>query len=289
MPGDGFENPDFDRIHDGVFIESIDRRERLIKFIAAKVGIAESEAREDHVLADALLQLVREDSAIIGEFAEEVCIFLDEWEKFIPTEKNEILRDKNDRVAVNNAFYSREKAKAYIDAYWKQYNPAYPSFHKGGGDCANFASQVLAAGGMPWADSGKGYTHSGSWYCKPGATNKDGDKRITLSWKVAASFKAHWQNRVERHMMLSYAEIQKNIDSVSHETHIGDIVQFCYSSGVPYHTLIVTGFNMDPEYHVRDIVLASHTHESNTRSLYRTVLKYPADYKLRVYIIKAGE
>jgi hypothetical protein len=88
--------------------------------------------------------------------------------------------------------------------------------------------------------------------------------------------------------MYSYTEAIQNINEISNEVFLGDVVQFCYSSGIPYHTLAITGYNMDPEYNVRDIVLASHDIDSNNRSLYRTMLKYPSDYKLRVYNIKMG-
>ena len=76
---------------------------------------------------------------------------------------------------------------------------------------------------------------------------------------------------------------------LSNQVFIGDPVQFCYASGVPYHTLIVTGYAWDKAAGVSDIVLASHTIDSNRRSLYNTMLKYPKDYQLRFYVIKEGE
>lgn len=189
-----------------------------------------------------------------------------------------------------NSFYDRKKAKAYVDAYWNNYNPAYPSFSNGGGDCTNFVSQVLYAGGMPWSDDKNPTNHKKSvnWYCKPGAAASDSEQRITFSWKIAAVFKTHWIKRAARNRIFSYTEVIQSINELSGSVLLGDVVQFCYSGGVPYHTLVVTGYNRDPEYNIRDIVLASHDIDSNTRSLYRTMLKYPSDYKLRVYNIKLG-
>lgn len=272
------------RIHDEVFIQSIDRRERIKRFLTAKLGIDDVSARNESLAAEMLEQLLREDNPLADEILEDAVIFLCELEDGdldIPT-----FESRGERAA--NSFYDRSKAKAYIDRYWKSYNPAYPTFHQGGGDCTNFVSQVLYAGGMPWADDKNPVNHKKSvnWYCKPGATNKDNERRITFSWKIAAVFKAHWINRVEVHKMYSYAEAIQNINNLSRGVFLGDIVQFCYSSGVPYHTLAITGYNRDPEYNVRDIVLASHDIDSNTRSLYRTMLAYPSDYKLRVYNIK---
>ncbi|HYE82773.1 MAG TPA: amidase domain-containing protein [Clostridia bacterium] len=273
------------KIHDEVFIESIDRRERIKRFLTAKLGIDDASARDEGLAADILEQLLREDNPLADEILEDAAVFLSELEDddyYMP-----VFMNGHERA---NSYYDRSKAKAYIDTYWKNYNPAYPSFHHGGGDCTNFVSQVLFAGGMPWADDKNPANHKKSvnWYCKPGATNKDSEKRITFSWKIAAVFKAHWIKRVEAHRMYSYAEAIQNMNEVSDGVFLGDVVQFCYSSGVPYHTLAVTGFNRDPEYNVRDIVLASHDIDSNTRSLYRTMLQYPSDYKLRVYNIKLG-
>jgi hypothetical protein len=273
------------RVHDETFIQSIDRKERIKSFLTSVLGIDISSARDDNLAAEILEQLFREDNPLLERIMEDAVVFLCEAEE----ELEAVSYSREERV--NNSFYDRAKAKAYIDTYWKNYNPAYPSFSHGGGDCTNFISQVLYAGGMPWVDDGNPANHrkSTNWYCKPGATAKDSERRITFSWKIAAVFKAHWIDRVEQHRMFSYSEAIKNIDAIADSVYLGDVVQFCYSSGVPYHTLAITGFNRDPEYKIKDIVLASHDIDSNRRSLYRTMLKYPADYKLRVYNIKLGE
>lgn len=45
--------------------------------------------------------------------------------------------------------YNVNNAVQYAEAYYQNYNPAYANFNGKGGDCANFASQCIAAGGMP--------------------------------------------------------------------------------------------------------------------------------------------
>lgn len=72
--------------------------------------------------------------------------------------------------------YDREKAVSYAVRYSGVrsipgggiYNRAYTVYAYQGGDCANFASQVLAAGGVPqgygWFNTGKG---SMAWLCSP--------------------------------------------------------------------------------------------------------------------------
>lgn len=190
----------------------------------------------------------------------------------------------------SNANYNREKAKEYIDKYWKNYNQSYPSFHKGGGDCTNFVSQILHAGGMAFTDDGIAdrYTWYTNWYCKSGATNVDGDTRVSLSWKVAVAFKNHWMKKSAKAYMLSYLRAIESMEGLVDDLYIGDIVQFCYSNGTPWHSLGITGYSIDSLSKKRDIILASHTKNSNTRSLLKTLYKYPMDYKLRVYKIKNG-
>jgi len=273
------------RIHDEVFIQSIDRKERITRFLTTIMGVDDASARDEVLVADILWQLLREDNPIADKLLEDAIIFLSEQEEPAAEMEREAYRGSS------ISFYDRSRAKQYIDTYWKKYNPAYPAFSNGGGDCTNFISQVLFAGGVSWVDDGNpaNSRKSTNWYCKPGATTKDSERRITFSWKLAAVFKAHFIRRVAAHSIYSYTEAITNMNGLSEGVFIGDVVQFCYSSGVPYHTLAVTGFNRDPEYHVKDIVLASHDIDSNNRSLYRTMLKYPSDYKLRLYNIIYGQ
>lgn len=46
--------------------------------------------------------------------------------------------------------YDREKAVAYAHKWAYGRNPAYADFSAMGGDCTNFLSQCLHAGGLPW-------------------------------------------------------------------------------------------------------------------------------------------
>ena len=56
--------------------------------------------------------------------------------------------------------YDAAKAVSYARQYCSNYNPKYANYAKDGGDCANFVSQCLKAGGMDlstcsvsWRDS----------------------------------------------------------------------------------------------------------------------------------------
>lgn len=73
--------------------------------------------------------------------------------------------------------YDRIAAVAYARQYAMNYNPQYPSYASSGGDCMNFVSQCLHAGGMPMKTQGF------LWY----ATNSTGSS----SWKGVDSFLAY--------------------------------------------------------------------------------------------------
>jgi len=59
--------------------------------------------------------------------------------------------------------YSGAAAAAYADTYWQNYNPAWPSFANSGGDCTNFVSQALYAGGISMRPSPT-YSGDAAWY-----------------------------------------------------------------------------------------------------------------------------
>lgn len=77
--------------------------------------------------------------------------------------------------------YNRQAAIEYGAKYALHYNPAYGSWASAGGDCANFVSQCLYAGGMPMKRSG-----ARQWYY-----NTPGQKytAASSSWKGAQSLR----------------------------------------------------------------------------------------------------
>lgn len=63
--------------------------------------------------------------------------------------------------------FSPQKAVEYADKYWSDYNDLYPNYSIIGGDCADFVSQCLYAGGLPmnasWYHAVTGYNRSANW------------------------------------------------------------------------------------------------------------------------------
>jgi hypothetical protein len=73
--------------------------------------------------------------------------------------------------------YSGAVAAAYADAYWSSYNPQYPSFANSGGDCTNFVSQAMHAGGLAFRTP-PAYSGDAAWYI----TNSSGRWSYSLPW-----------------------------------------------------------------------------------------------------------
>ena len=79
--------------------------------------------------------------------------FLEETLKHPPYdvgEKNSIKRV----IPLTRSYYDRQAAVSYAHQWALRYNPAYGNFTEYGGDCTNFASQVIHAGGKPMDYSG---------------------------------------------------------------------------------------------------------------------------------------
>jgi cell wall-associated NlpC family hydrolase len=59
--------------------------------------------------------------------------------------------------------YNGPAAASYADQYWSSYNRYYPSFANSGGDCTNFVSQALLAGGITMRTAPT-YSGDAAWF-----------------------------------------------------------------------------------------------------------------------------
>ncbi|MFD0385339.1 amidase domain-containing protein [Streptomyces stramineus] len=109
---------------------------------------------------------------------------------------------------------------AYAEKYWRNYNPAYRSFNSYGGDCTNFVSQALKAGG--WKDQPGKYDDYRAWWYD--------SKNQATSWVGANewSWSALNSQRV------------KPLSNV-YQMDVGDIMQMDFDDdGSKDHTMITT-------------------------------------------------
>ena len=83
--------------------------------------------------------------------------------------------------------YCPADAVAYSNKYWSHYNPAYVNFNSVGGDCANFTSQAISAGGM---DQKQGDVSSkDAWFYTTGSLGGG----VSSSWIYCPTFVSHFR------------------------------------------------------------------------------------------------
>lgn len=137
---------------------------------------------------------------------------------------------------------------AYARANYNKYVDAYPNVHNIGGDCTNFVSQCLLAGGQLHQDS--------TWFVKRLNTNYhtiSNVSQLNNSWKLsdpspwisAKEFQSYFNNR--RIAIYSGANIINKIDEVwGLNIFAGDIIQLADSfmgllATDAFHSTYVTG------------------------------------------------
>ncbi|MGW0537892.1 amidase domain-containing protein [Streptomyces sp. NPDC003032] len=138
----------------------------------------------------------------------------------------------------------------YTERYWGSYNPAYRKFNGAGGDCTNFVSQALKAGGWKSAP-GSAYDYRNWWY--------DGANQST-SWVGVNEWA--WFTLSNRRA--------PNLSSV-YKLDVGDVLQMDFDkNGSKDHSMMVT-------YRDRRGMpyLTYHSTDTYRRSLASVIASYP--------------
>lgn len=69
---------------------------------------------------------------------------------------------------VNFTKYDRRSAAKYAMKWALSSNPAYKNYEAWGGDCTNFISQCVHAGGIPFDHNGNNILRKWYWYSEIG-------------------------------------------------------------------------------------------------------------------------
>ncbi|MFF1448301.1 amidase domain-containing protein [Streptomyces sp. NPDC058274] len=116
--------------------------------------------------------------------------------------------------------YNYTAMATYAEKYWKNYNPAYRNFNAAGGDCTNFVSQSLNAGGWTFV-SGTTTDYTKWWY--DSANQSD-------SW-VGANEWSWFTLSAKRATNLAYV----------YQLDVGDVLQMDFDKdGSKDHTMLTT-------------------------------------------------
>lgn len=142
--------------------------------------------------------------------------------------------------------YQRENAIAYAHRWAYGRNPAYADFSAMGGDCTNFISQCLHAGGCPM-----NYTPVTGWFY------------ASLRQRAPA-----WTGVEELYRFLtgSRGAGPKATEVTMAEVVPGDLVQLSFDGGNHFaHTPFIVAVGDDPS--PDNILVATHSDDSDNRPL----------------------
>jgi Putative amidase domain len=168
--------------------------------------------------------------------------------------------------------YDRRAAATYADTYWQSYNPAWPSFTRKGGDCTNFVSQALYAGGIAMRPS-PSYAGAAAWYM---LQSKGRRWSYSLSWINVQSQRAFLQSLGATEVASYYGVAPGAL--VASNAAQGDVVLYDWDDdGVYDHESIVVasdGTNPDgtPNWDLVD------AHTNNRYHAYWTLAQYNANW-----------
>ncbi len=137
--------------------------------------------------------------------------------------------------------YNRANALAYARRWALDRNPLFFSFNGLGGDCTNFVSQCIFAGGCVM-----NYTPSYGWYYISSSDR-------TPSWSGVQYFCDFMVNNKESGPFAS--------EVTAESTEPGDVIQLGNSEGLFYHTVIIV------EKTDNEILIASHSDDYYRRPL----------------------
>jgi hypothetical protein len=141
--------------------------------------------------------------------------------------------------------YQRERAVAYAHKWAYSRNPQYLSFNDIGGDCTNFISQCIHAGG-----AGMNYTPTYGWYYV------NGNKKAPAWTGVPYLYNFLINNAGEG----PYAS-KVDLSGIQ----IGDVIQLSFDGVVFGHSLFVVETGKLPA--ADNILIATHTNDSDYRPL----------------------
>lgn len=172
-------------------------------------------------------------------------------------------------VPITRATYYSSEAVNYAKANWNKRNSNYPDVSSLGGDCTNFVSQCLLAGGKSMSGDWYIYKKNGN-YPKPTTTAElDASWRVAdpSPWISAKEFNNYWSDNATETFQCSVADYKSNSSSMYYETiYTGDVVQTLKKTLWWYeatHTMIIVGYDVDN----RDFIYAQHSTDAVDRTI----------------------
>lgn len=162
--------------------------------------------------------------------------------------------------------FNRLLARQYMNKYWENYNENYYNFSDIGGDCTNYASQIMHYSGIPFTEVVEFPTYN-QWYYY----GQNWGTGRSSTWTSATEFRKYFGDIDEigaktARSMETYTvnEAILEFDNIWRKIQVGDIVSHGHSLDSSYHTQIVYDFTLFQ----KDILVSQHSANYLNRSLY---------------------
>lgn len=187
-------------------------------------------------------------------------------------------------VNFNPGLLNRTATVNYARKWWNGSNPEYPYFSRG--DCANFASQCIHAGGIEMDDK---------WFCKRKSSEEIAGMGIEAAtiiiaphkqwnysgmWSTAFDNYKYFKNSgiISEEVVLSGTEKIKEVTKGKNPVRVGDIMYLQFDRDYPHHATIISKIENGKIYY------AAHTAPHfDDKSLIDFFAEYPNG---RAYILK---
>ncbi|MBC6309032.1 amidase domain-containing protein [Listeria sp. FSL L7-1582] len=125
--------------------------------------------------------------------------------------------------------YNRTAAANYALKYALSHNKSYKSYGGSGGDCTNFVSQAIYAGGMRGTSTG--YPLYKTW----SSTLTQTGRSDSAAWINANEFRLYWQ------IKKSNVTVYSSRADLSKKANVGDVINYANKkTGRSWHNCIVT-------------------------------------------------
>lgn len=145
--------------------------------------------------------------------------------------------------------YNRAKALEYAKKYVTKRNNEYFDFGEVGGNCMNYASQVISSGGIPMDSNG---SIELQWkYYDDSVSYDEEESGRTSSWTGTTNFYEYAKNNTGSGLV-------SQVNANYYSAEIGDIAQVGYNNNYN-HTVVVIGNIKDEFGNIIDILINSNT------------------------------
>ena len=160
-----------------------------------------------------------------------------------------IMKQKHIEIWGDVMSYNRKAVYEYAKKWAYTRNPKYYNYDGVGGDCTNFASQCMYAGGMPM-----NYKNTYGWFYINGNNKSPSWTGVEFLYKFLTT-----NNGIG-----PKGEVT-NLEKIE----VGDLIQLCFNGELYTHTLVV----VKPGKDIYNVKIASHSYDAFNKALVEYAFK----------------